>query len=201
MKGEKAAQPPFDGKDFEVWFERMKVELERKGVWKYCEKDIEEPEESKQDEHDAWKKDSARAKELLYDGMTDKIMKTVKFEPTAFRVVERLKQRFVGKTYFNMRWNSRMIDAKDESWTKAVKTKLCLEDLVEVGAEVVVGAVALIVAVVVAVEDVVEGVVLVVVVAEEAAQDLDVVTEDKVPVERDVFIVESNRTKCWTAHA
>ncbi|KAE8889103.1 hypothetical protein PF008_g24115 [Phytophthora fragariae] len=96
----KAAHPPFDGKDFEVWFERMKLKLERKGVWKYCEKEIEEPEESKQDEHDAWKKDSARAKELLYDGMTDKIMKTVKFEPTAFRVVERLKQRFVGKTYF-----------------------------------------------------------------------------------------------------
>ncbi|EGZ05150.1 hypothetical protein PHYSODRAFT_247224 [Phytophthora sojae] len=143
----KAAHPPFDGKDFEVWFERMKLKLERIGVWKYCEKDIEELEESKQDEHDKWKKDSARVKELLYDGMTDKIMKTVKFEPTAFRVV----------------------------------------------------VVVLIVAVVVAVEDVAEGIVLVVVVAEEAAKELDVVTEDKVPVEEGAFIVESNRTKCWTA--
>ncbi|EGZ18374.1 hypothetical protein PHYSODRAFT_261406 [Phytophthora sojae] len=157
------------------WFERMKLKLERKGVWKYCEKDIEEPEESKQDEHDACKKNSAHAKELLYDGMTDKIMKTVKFEPTALR-------------------SSRMIDANDESWTKVVKTKLCLEDLVEVGTEaeivVVVVAVVLIVA---------EGVVLVVVVAEEAAKELDVVTDDKVSVEEDAFIVESNRTKCWTA--
>ncbi|ETP08847.1 hypothetical protein F441_15257 [Phytophthora nicotianae CJ01A1] len=96
----KAAHPPFDGKEFEVWLERIKLKMERKGVWKYCEREIEEPEESKHQEHDEWKKETARAKEPLYDGMTDKIMKTVKFETSAFRVVERLKQRFVGKTYF-----------------------------------------------------------------------------------------------------
>ncbi|KAE9342992.1 hypothetical protein PR003_g9193 [Phytophthora rubi] len=36
----------------------------------------------------------------LYDAMTDEIMKSVKHEQTPFRIVERLKQRYVGKTYF-----------------------------------------------------------------------------------------------------
>ncbi|OWZ03603.1 hypothetical protein PHMEG_00024635 [Phytophthora megakarya] len=102
MKAEekKRKHPPFDGEDFEVWFERLKLKMERKELWMYCEKEIEEPEETKEQEHNKWKKETMRAKELVYDNMTDKIMKTVKFEPTVYRVVERLKQRFVGKTYF-----------------------------------------------------------------------------------------------------
>ncbi|KAE8956471.1 hypothetical protein PR002_g31462 [Phytophthora rubi] len=55
---------------------------------------------------------------------------------------------------WSMPWSSRMIGAKDESWMMAAKIKPCLEDLVEVGAEVVV--VALIVAAVAAVEVVAE---------------------------------------------
>ncbi|POM77969.1 Hypothetical protein PHPALM_4570, partial [Phytophthora palmivora] len=78
----------------------MKLKLGRKNLWKYCTKEIDEPEEAKENEHDIWEKETARTKEMLYDGMTDKIMKTVKFEPSPFRVVERMKQRYVGKTYF-----------------------------------------------------------------------------------------------------
>ncbi|KAE8895980.1 hypothetical protein PF011_g29292 [Phytophthora fragariae] len=98
-----------------------------------------------------------------------------------------------------MAWSSRMIGAKDERWMKAEKIKPCLEDLVEVGAEAEVVVVALIVAAVAAVEVVAEAEVLVVVVVEEATKELDVVLEDKVPVKEDVFIAESNRTKCGTA--
>ncbi|KAE8954578.1 hypothetical protein PF011_g32061 [Phytophthora fragariae] len=95
---------------------------------------------------------------------------------------------------WSMPWSSRMIGAKGESWMKAAKIRLCLEDLVEVGAEVVV--VALIVA---AVEVVAEAEVLVVVVVEEVAKELDADVKVKVPVKEDVFIAESNRTKCGTA--
>ncbi|OWZ02988.1 hypothetical protein PHMEG_00025356 [Phytophthora megakarya] len=100
IEEKKRKHPPFDGEEFEVWFERLKLKMERKGLWMYCEKEIDEPEETKEQEHNKWKKETMRAKELVYDNMTDKIMKTVKFEPTVYRVVERLKQRFVGKTYF-----------------------------------------------------------------------------------------------------
>ncbi|EEY60215.1 uncharacterized protein PITG_12542 [Phytophthora infestans T30-4] len=68
----KKAHPPFDGQDFEVWLERMTLKLQRKGL----------------------------AKEILYDGMTDKIMKTVKYEATPYKVMEHLKKRYIGKTYF-----------------------------------------------------------------------------------------------------
>uniref|UniRef100_H3GTE6 Uncharacterized protein n=1 Tax=Phytophthora ramorum TaxID=164328 RepID=H3GTE6_PHYRM len=257
----KAAHPPFDGKDFEVWFERMKLKLERKGMWKYCVKEIEEPEESKQNEHDAWMKDSARAKELLYDGMTDKIMKTVKFEPTAFRVVERLKQRFVGKTYFKyaaemtqlrklrLQENGNMPDHLGEvrrlidriallgkpldeyekpailigtlpdDYDNVVETFLAshvprdvndppnydqLEHALELAYDrrqgrklnegnedqALFGG---------SVEDVAEAEVLVVVVVEEVAKELDADVKVKSPVKKDVFIAESNRTKCETA--
>ncbi|KAE9209153.1 hypothetical protein PF002_g19190 [Phytophthora fragariae] len=90
-----------------------------------------------------------------------------------------------------------MIGAKDGSWMKAAKIKLCLEDLVEVGAEAEV--VALIVAAVAAVEDVAEAEVLVVVVVEEVTKELDADVKVKVPVKEGVFIAESNRTKCGTA--
>ncbi|KAE9262807.1 hypothetical protein PF001_g31919 [Phytophthora fragariae] len=98
-----------------------------------------------------------------------------------------------------MAWSSRMIGAKGESWMKAAKIRLCLEDLVEVGAEAEVVVVALIVAAVAAVEVVAEAEVLVVVVVEEVAKELDADVKVKVPVKEDVFIAESNRTKCGTA--
>lgn len=70
-------------------------------MWKYCKGEVPEPnEKSSASDHELWKKEMNRAKELLYDAMTDEIMKSVKHGQTPFRIVERLKQRYVGKTYF-----------------------------------------------------------------------------------------------------
>ncbi|ETO67724.1 hypothetical protein F444_15383 [Phytophthora nicotianae P1976] len=95
----KKALPSFDGEDFEVWLERMTMKLQRKGLWSYCEKEPTEPsfadDESKgeeTDDHAKYMKESRRAKEILYDGMTDKIMKAVKYEATPYRVMEHLKK-------------------------------------------------------------------------------------------------------------
>lgn len=81
------------------------LELSPKGLWYYCEEDIAEPDHADKegkvsDEPTTWRKEMLRAKEILYDGMTDQVVKTVKYEPTPFRVVERLKKSFVGMTYF-----------------------------------------------------------------------------------------------------
>lgn len=99
--------PPFDGQEFEVWIERITLKLQRKGLWNYCERELTKPSltdgESKGEEcegHITYKKESRRAKEILYDSMTDKIMKTVKHEATPFRAMEHLKKRYIGKTYF-----------------------------------------------------------------------------------------------------
>ncbi|KAG6595997.1 uncharacterized protein IUM83_14675 [Phytophthora cinnamomi] len=94
-----------------------------------------------------------------------------------------------------------MIGVKVKSWTKVVKIKLCLVDLVEVEAvaAAVVVAVFLVVVEVAAVVDVANSEGLVVVV-EEVVQELDEDVVDKVPVEETVFIVESKLTKYVTVH-
>ncbi|KAE9030452.1 hypothetical protein PF004_g134 [Phytophthora fragariae] len=96
----KTHHPPFDGDDFEMWMERIMLKLQRKGLWEYCESEVTEPGESKEADHSKWLTESQRTREYLYDGMSDKIMKTVKYESTPCRIMERLKRRFVGKTYF-----------------------------------------------------------------------------------------------------
>ncbi|KAG3084091.1 hypothetical protein PI125_g19595 [Phytophthora idaei] len=76
----KKAHPPFDGQDFEVWLERITLKLQRKRLWKYYEREPTEPsltdDESKGEECEApimYTKESRRGKEILYDGMTDKL--------------------------------------------------------------------------------------------------------------------------------
>ncbi|KAG3136270.1 hypothetical protein PC128_g25929 [Phytophthora cactorum] len=61
---------------------------------------VDELEESKEDEKKDELKKILRAKEILFDCMTENIMKTVKHESTPYRIFERLKKRFVWNTYF-----------------------------------------------------------------------------------------------------
>ncbi|ETK86081.1 hypothetical protein L915_09273, partial [Phytophthora nicotianae] len=99
-KHETKAIPLFEGTDFEMWQERVKLKLMRKQLWKYCVEDVKEPsEKNKESEHNDWVIKTARTKEILYESMTNQIMKTVKYEQTPYRVMERLKRRFMGKTY------------------------------------------------------------------------------------------------------
>ncbi|OWZ17957.1 hypothetical protein PHMEG_0008028 [Phytophthora megakarya] len=85
LKEEKRS--PFDGENFEMWLERISLKLKRK-------------EPNTPNEYKKWKMEREYAKEILFDGMTNKTMKTVKYEETPFRVMEHLKKRYIGKTYF-----------------------------------------------------------------------------------------------------
>ncbi|KAE9047306.1 hypothetical protein PR001_g4270 [Phytophthora rubi] len=103
MKEEKCIREPFDGDSFEVWMERVSLKLRRNDLWGYCEKDVvklNELEKSKKGTKKDELKKITRANEILFDCMTDKIMKTVKPERTPFSILEMLKEWFVGKTYF-----------------------------------------------------------------------------------------------------
>ncbi|KAE9308211.1 hypothetical protein PR003_g20798 [Phytophthora rubi] len=83
----KTHHPPFDGDDFEMWMERIMLKLQRNGLWKYCESEVTEPEETKDADFSKLLTESRRTREYLYDGMPDKIMKTVKYESTPYRII------------------------------------------------------------------------------------------------------------------
>ncbi|EEY68670.1 uncharacterized protein PITG_21932 [Phytophthora infestans T30-4] len=64
---------PFDGENFEAWTERVTLKLRRKNLWLYYESDVknmDELEESKEDEKKDELKKVLRAKDLLFDCMT-----------------------------------------------------------------------------------------------------------------------------------
>ncbi|KAG2973836.1 hypothetical protein PC129_g22966 [Phytophthora cactorum] len=70
-KEEKKSHQPFDGNEFEMLLERVALNLQQKGLWKYCEREVDKPVEAKADEHTTWVEEPWRTKEYLYDGMTD----------------------------------------------------------------------------------------------------------------------------------
>ncbi|GMF17997.1 unnamed protein product [Phytophthora lilii] len=80
----------------------MMLKLQRKGLWEYCEREVADPEASKQEAHSKWSAETRRTREYLFDAMSGRILKTVKYEPTPFRIMERMKRRFVGKLYVKL---------------------------------------------------------------------------------------------------